>query len=74
LRSPIPPRSIDAVKRRVGAGAGRCQAGFCGPRVLEILANHYHCKPTDVIQDRPGSFVLTAEITPMKMRDQNAEL
>ena len=61
LNSPIPPRSIDAVKRRCGSGMGRCQGGFCGPRVLEILAGHYGCSPTGVIQDGAGSYVLVSE-------------
>lgn len=31
-------RSVDGVKRRTRAGMGRCQGGFCSPRVLEILS------------------------------------
>ncbi len=31
--------TIDAVKRRTRAGMGRCQGGFCQPRVAEIIAN-----------------------------------
>ncbi len=31
-------RNVDAVKRRTRAGMGRCQGGFCGPRVMDILA------------------------------------
>ncbi|GHU79991.1 hypothetical protein AGMMS49992_32580 [Clostridia bacterium] len=31
-------RSVDGVKRRVRAGMGRCQGGFCAPRVIELLA------------------------------------
>ena len=31
-------RSIDGVKRRTRAGMGRCQGGFCSPRVIEILS------------------------------------
>ncbi len=31
-------KSVDGVKRRTRAGMGRCQGGFCSPRVLEILA------------------------------------
>ncbi len=31
-------RSLDGVKRRTRAGMGRCQGGFCGPRVMEILS------------------------------------
>ena len=61
LNSPVPPRSIDAVKRRAGAGMGRCQGGFCGPRVLEILANHYNCDLTEVLQDKAGTYVLTSK-------------
>jgi glycerol-3-phosphate dehydrogenase len=38
IHSPVPPASIDAVKRRTRAGMGRCQGGFCQPRVLELLA------------------------------------
>ena len=60
LNSPIPPHSIDAVKRRTGAGMGRCQGGFCGPRVLEILAKHYGCDPTEVLQDKVGTYILTS--------------
>jgi glycerol-3-phosphate dehydrogenase len=58
LRSPVPPRSIDGVKRRCGPGMGRCQGGFCGSRVLELLAGHDRCKPAEVLQDGAGSYVL----------------
>jgi len=61
LHSPIPPHSIDAIKRRTGAGMGRCQGGFCGPRVLEILAKHFNCDPTEVLQDKEGTYVLTSK-------------
>ncbi|MGC8140635.1 (2Fe-2S)-binding protein, partial [Salmonella enterica] len=30
-------RSLDGVKRRTRAGMGRCQAGFCSPRTMEII-------------------------------------
>ena len=38
IRRPLGARSLDGVKRRTRAGMGRCQAGFCSPRVMEILA------------------------------------
>ena len=31
-------KSLDGIKRRVRAGMGRCQAGFCSPKVMEILS------------------------------------
>ncbi len=58
FQSPIPPQSIDAVKRRTGAGLGRCQGGFCGPRVHELMRKHLGLKAEDVLQDRRGSYVV----------------
>ena len=37
IRRPLGARSLDGVKRRTRAGMGRCQSGFCLPRVCEIL-------------------------------------
>lgn len=37
IRRPLGARSLDGVKRRTRAGMGRCQAGFCSPRVMELL-------------------------------------
>lgn len=38
VHSPLPARTVDAVKRRVRAGMGRCQGGFCSTRVMEIIS------------------------------------
>ena len=38
IRRPLGAKSLDGVKRRTRAGMGRCQAGFCSPRVMEILS------------------------------------
>lgn len=61
IHSPITPVSIDAIKRRCNAGMGRCQGGFCGPRVLEILSRELGISPTQVMNDRAGSYVLTGK-------------
>lgn len=37
IHRPLGARTLDGIKRRTRAGAGRCQAGFCSPRVMEIL-------------------------------------
>lgn len=37
IRSPLGARSLDGVKRRTEACMGRCQAGFCTPKIMEIL-------------------------------------
>ena len=38
IRRPLGAKTLDGVKRRVRAGMGRCQAGFCSPRVIELLS------------------------------------
>ena len=69
LKSPLPPRTVDGVKRRCGAGMGRCQGGFCGPRIVELLAQTYGVSPVDILQDTAGSFILTGET---KQQEGNA--
>ena len=38
IRAPAGARDVDGVKRRTRAGMGRCQGGFCGSKVVELLA------------------------------------
>ena len=40
--------TLDAVKRRTRAGMGRCQGGFCSPRVMEILCEELHMSPLEI--------------------------
>jgi glycerol-3-phosphate dehydrogenase len=61
LASPIPPVSLDGIKRRAGTGMGRCQGGFCGPKILEIMAKFKETAPEDILHDDTGSYILTGE-------------
>ena len=38
IHRPLGATTVDGVKRRTRAGMGRCQSGFCAPKVVEILA------------------------------------
>ncbi len=49
--------TLDGVKRRTRAGMGRCQSGFCSPRVMEILARELHLDLDDINKNEKGSFV-----------------
>lgn len=51
--------SLDGIKRRVRQGMGRCQAGFCTPRTMEILARERGMKMEDICKNAPGSNMLT---------------
>jgi glycerol-3-phosphate dehydrogenase len=61
LAAPVPPRTLDAVKRRCNPGMGRCQGGFCGPRILELLADHFKAEPPEILQDTEGTYILTGK-------------
>lgn len=58
LHEEIPATTIDGVKRRAGTGMGRCQGGFCGPRILELICRELGMSPLEVLQDEDGSYVL----------------
>lgn len=62
IRRPVGARNLDAVKRRTRAGMGRCQGGFCSPRVLEILTEELGVAPTDVTKCGGESYLLTETI------------
>ncbi len=61
LHSPVPAHTVDGVKRRCNAGMGRCQGGFCGPRVLDIIAREKGISPLEVLKDKNGSNILFSE-------------
>ena len=45
--------TLDGIKRRTRAGMGRCQAGFCSPKVMEILSRELNL-PLDEIKKNGG--------------------
>lgn len=53
--------SLDGVKRRVRQGMGRCQAGFCTPKTMEIMARELHWKMEEICKNGPGSQMLTGD-------------
>ena len=48
-------KTLDGVKRRTRAGMGRCQSGFCSPRVMEILVREMGIDMQDVKKNSRGS-------------------
>lgn len=59
IHSPLQPKSINAIKNRTRAGMGRCQGGFCQPRVLEILARELHKDFTEIgLKGRDSNILL----------------
>ena len=58
IRRPVGAVSLDGVKRRVRAGMGRCQAGFCTPRTMEILSRELNRPMETICKNVPGSELL----------------
>lgn len=61
IRRPAGARSVDGVKRRTRSGMGKCQGGFCGPRVVDILAQELQCEPTEITKFGGASYMLTGK-------------
>lgn len=55
IHRPLGARSLDAVKRRTRAGMGRCQAGFCSPRTMEILERELNMSMFDITKNGASS-------------------
>jgi glycerol-3-phosphate dehydrogenase len=67
IHSPLRPSSLDAVKRRVEAGMGRCQGGFCSPKVMEIIAREVpEIAMEDVTKMGPGSELVIGHTRPQR--------
>ena len=48
-------RTLDGIKFRTRAGAGRCQGGFCQPFITQILSRELGVPVTEVTKAGPGS-------------------
>jgi glycerol-3-phosphate dehydrogenase len=54
--------TVKGVKKRTGSSMGRCQGGFCSPRILKILATELNKNMFDIVYDRKESYILKERI------------
>lgn len=57
ITRPLGAKSLDGVKRRTRAGMGRCQSGFCAPRVMEIIARERRISQMEVTKSGGNSLI-----------------
>ena len=50
-------RDLDGVKRRTRAQMGRCQGGFCGPQIVELLARELGISYEQVTKSGKASYI-----------------
>ena len=61
IHRPLGATTVDGIKRRTRAGMGRCQAGFCTPRTVEILARELGVDESEIQKAGTGSYYLLAQ-------------
>lgn len=61
INSPIPVNTLDGIKRRVRAGMGRCQGGFCTPQILEIIKEETGLEAKDITKKGNNSNLIVGE-------------
>ncbi len=59
IRRPVGAVTLDGIKRRVRAGMGRCQAGFCTPKQVNILARELGVDISQITKKGGSSGLLT---------------
>jgi len=52
IRARVGARTLDGIKRRTRSGMGRCQGGFCTPRLIEILGSELGLPPEAFLKSR----------------------
>ena len=72
INRPCGAKTVDGVKRRVRPGMGRCQGGFCGPKVVEILARELNITPEEVLKDYENSNMLVGKLK--EVRGETVEI
>jgi glycerol-3-phosphate dehydrogenase len=54
-------RTLDGIKRRTRSGGGRCQGGFCAPRIIDILSRELNIPVEEVCKDSNLSKIIIDE-------------
>lgn len=63
LRSPLPPETLDGLKRRTGAMLGDCQGNICMPHLIQLFQQQRSSDPLALNKNYDGSSPVVARIT-----------
>lgn len=62
LLSPLPPETLDGLKRRTGAMLGDCQGNICMPRLMQLFQQQRGCDPLSLNKNYAGSSPVVAHV------------
>ena len=62
IENPLGAQTISAIKYRAWATTGRCNGGYCLPRIVRILMDEYGLKPEEIRYRNKGSEMFTGKV------------
>lgn len=62
IRGPLGAKTVTGVKYRCRAMMGRCQGGYCQPKITELLMEEKGIRPEELTYERRGSYLFTGEV------------
>jgi glycerol-3-phosphate dehydrogenase len=61
IHAPVPATTLDAIKKRTWAMAGRCQGFYCTAAIMQVLAEELQRPLRELTKRGPGSEVIAVE-------------
>lgn len=61
ITRPLGAKTLDGIKRRTRAGMGRCQAGFCAPKVMEIISTVLNMPYEEIRKNNENSYLVISK-------------
>ena len=71
INSPLKPKTLDGIKRRVRCGMGRCQGGFCTNKIIELIAKENGLQLEDIEKEFKASNLMIADIKSTEFYENN---
>ena len=71
INSPLKPKTLDGIKRRVRCGMGRCQGGFCTNKIIELIAKENGLQLEDIEKEFKASSLMIADIKSTEFYENN---
>ena len=71
MRRPLGAKSLDGIKRRTRAGSGRCQAGFCTPRQMDLLMREHGLSFFELTKRGGKSYLVTNKNKAAFVKEEN---
>ncbi|TFF87536.1 MAG: FAD/NAD(P)-binding oxidoreductase [Promethearchaeota archaeon] len=73
IHSPVGATTVDGVKFRCRPGMGRCQGGFCRPRVMEILSRELGFAYNEVTKRGDDTYFLSCKTKDFRLQKCSIE-